>query len=59
MVAVHQHGVGDAVGVVTDVVAERVGRFVDGDGDHLEAVFGQFVMEYLPTWQIEKATSPT
>ena len=56
MLGVDQHRIGDPVGAVTDVVADRVGRLVDGDGDHLEAVLGEFVVEYLPTWQVDRGS---
>ncbi|MFT4658589.1 MAG: hypothetical protein ACJAXA_001430 [Candidatus Aldehydirespiratoraceae bacterium] len=59
MTGIDEYGVRDAIGVVVDVVANRVDRFIDCNGDYLKVVTGEFFLECLPTWQIEKATSPT
>lgn len=59
MVGVDEYRVGDRVVEVVDERADLVDVLVDRDGDDLEVVVSEFVLECLPTWQIEDASSPT
>ena len=54
MVHVHQNGIRDAF----HESSNRFDVLIDGDGDHLEVVVGQLVLQYLPTWQVKDASSP-
>ena len=55
VVGVDEHRVRDALGSGPDLVDV----LVDRDCDHLEVVVSEFVLEFLPTWQVEDAPSPT
>ena len=54
MVGVDQDGICNSVSGATD----GLDVFVDGDSNHLKVVISEFILECLPTWQIEETASP-
>ena len=54
MIDIHQNRIGNAIHETSD----GFGVFIDRNRNYLEVVIGQFVLQYLPTWQVKDASSP-
>ena len=54
MIDIHQNRIGNAI----HETADGFDVFIDRNRNYLEVVIGQFVLQYLPTWQVKDASSP-